>query len=175
MLDTKLDQNAPSVLFAQNNKHPGQSSTLQDSSYIADPDRIVEHAIAEYAPRIVQLALESAQVSMVGGSIEWPDLLQAPLSENRGDVFVQLMQLLCHLLNTNDLQTHNELLKAFSCEETSLKRFFEVFEANPSMTIFNTLLTTMVLHILWSQTAEETPLLAYLIDVSNGARILLVD
>ena len=62
-----------------------------------------------------------------------------------------------------DLQ---ELLKAFSSEETSMCRLFAVINDNPTRSIYNALLTSAITYILYSSTGEQRPLIDYLFKVT---------
>lgn len=69
-----------------------------------------------------------------------------------GDVLNNCMQLLINLTNTNFLPTHLELCRAFANQNNSLSLLFEHVEVNPSCSIFNAQLMTLVLHIFYSST-----------------------
>jgi hypothetical protein len=83
-----------------------------------------------------------------------------------GDVLYQFMQLLVNLCNTNFCATHLALRQAFSSPETSFSKLFEQVEANPSRSIFNNQLVTIVSYILYSNTGgSQHPLIDFIIKV----------
>src|SRR5688572_10501417 len=83
-----------------------------------------------------------------------------------GDVLNNCMQLLINLTNTNFLPTHLELCRAFANQNNSLSLLFEHVEVNPSCSIFNAQLMTLVLHIFYSSTGPtQRPLIDFIIKV----------
>lgn len=161
LLETNNIKNSPSATLSQESQqqknsigdgtfgldHLDSSSASSSDHFVIDSKRLVETKCAEYAPDIISCIITS---------------IYMPIHENYGTVFVQSMQLLVNLLNTNFLPTHLELLKAFSSEETSMCRLFAVINDNPTRTIYNALLTSAITYILYSSTGEQRPLIDYL-------------
>jgi hypothetical protein len=166
LLETKFDNTAPSVLLAQADNIALNIQTSignegdargGDLDFAADPKRIVETLCVQHVDKIIKLILYS---------------VKAPLSEHCGSIFMALMQLLSNLLNTNYLPTHSVIADAFANAETSLAKLFDVITWNPLMTIYNTQLTSCILHILFSSTESESPLLSYLIQRFNVTKVI---
>lgn len=68
-----------------------------------------------------------------------------------------------NLVNTNHLPTHHKLIVAF--KEFPLAKLFDSAIQEPNVSVFNSALSTFVLHILYSHTGEDQSLLNFLFKV----------
>uniref|UniRef100_A0A915BCM6 Uncharacterized protein n=1 Tax=Parascaris univalens TaxID=6257 RepID=A0A915BCM6_PARUN len=126
-----------------------------------DAGRVVETVVAGSTDRIVKAILESLQRS--DGEI-------GALS----DSWCALMQLLVQVLNTNHTETHQAVLAAFSSFSINpMHLLFAAVFAHPLITIFHQQLARIVAFILYTASADPSPLIAYLIkDVDVLGQIL---
>ncbi|KAL3088343.1 hypothetical protein niasHT_023903 [Heterodera trifolii] len=123
-------------------------SSLMGQQITMDPMRLIESHCAEHAAEIMDLIIES---------------LHKGSEAFLGDQLCGCMQLLLNLTNTNFLPTHFELLRAFSVPSDPLRQFFESVKVKPTRSIFNAQLITLILHILYSSTGEQKPLIDFVI------------
>uniref|UniRef100_A0A9J2PLB6 Uncharacterized protein n=1 Tax=Ascaris lumbricoides TaxID=6252 RepID=A0A9J2PLB6_ASCLU len=126
-----------------------------------DAGRVVETVVAGSTDRIVKAILESLQRS---------DGEMGALS----DSWCALMQLLVQVLNTNHTETHQAVLAAFSSFSINpMHLLFAAVFAHPLITIFHQQLARVVAFILYTASADPSPLIAYLIkDVDVLGQIL---
>lgn len=83
------------------------------------------------------------------------------------DSWCALMQLLVQVLNTNHTETHQAVLAAFSSFSINpMHLLFAAVFAHPLITIFHQQLARVVAFILYTASADPSPLIAYLIKVS---------
>uniref|UniRef100_A0A914HG28 Uncharacterized protein n=1 Tax=Globodera rostochiensis TaxID=31243 RepID=A0A914HG28_GLORO len=173
LMETNHVRNAPSWLLTQENiskeflesnqqlngsfDSTDGGSSITGQQILMDPKRLTESHCAEHATEIMELIIDSLN--------RGPD-------ELLGDQLCGCMQLLINLTNTNFLPTHFELLRAFSAPSDPLRQLFESVKATPTRSIFNAQLTTFIMHILYSTTGEQKPLIDFVIRDFNIAALI---
>ncbi|KAI3415876.1 Serine/threonine-protein phosphatase 6 regulatory subunit 3 [Globodera pallida] len=173
LMETNHVRNAPSWLLTQENiskeflesnqqlngsfDSTDGGSSITGQQILMDPKRLTESHCAEHATEIMELIIDSLN--------KGPD-------ELLGDQLCGCMQLLINLTNTNFLPTHFELLRAFSAPSDPLRQLFESVKATPTRSIFNAQLTTFIMHILYSTTGEQKPLIDFVIRDFNIAALI---
>ncbi|VDM45762.1 unnamed protein product [Toxocara canis] len=142
---------------------PPSSENELNGTLVWQPDagRVVETVVAASTDRTVNAILESLQKS---------DGERGELS----DAWYPLMQLLVQVLNTNHTETHQAVLAAFSSFLTNpFHLLFGAVLAHPLITVFHQQLARAIAFILYTASADPSPLIAYLIkDVDVLGQIL---
>jgi len=122
-----------------------------------DSKRVVEGCVVEHSEAIIKMLLRS---------------LKAPPDDFYGDVLSGCLQMLTNLVNTNHPATHQRLLLALRCRETSVEKLFQAFFDNPTCSIYAIGLESFISYILYASIPETSPIAEHILKIVNLLKIV---